>query len=592
MQCARTIRRIGVAGLLMLATFAPVAGSFASAGAQAPEKRLPALPSIPFPSAAQDFPYSSSVAAVGGTGTYTFSISGQVPNGLVVETSPTTFALRGVPTSSGLYDFSVTATDSAGNAVSHNYSINVQGPLFQPFASLVRVVDNETVKLSDGDSAFRPAAVADPEGIGITDVDQVFFPAKVSLKEGIVVSDAAKIFFPAVVNDVETVKVADVENVFFPVKVAAVEAIKVSDADSSLAAATVHDAESVKISDAVSVSANVGVLPSTAPAGTYNVPYRVQFLAVGASGVPSLIPSGTLPAGMSFTTSIGTVLLQGTPTVAGSFPFTIKAIDSASTAVDIINYTLVINPASQTITLGTIPTPTYGGAAFSLGATASSGLTPTFTLNSGPATGTGAGPYTATGAGTVSFTASQAGNASYAAATPVPFNVVVSPAPLAVKATAASRYFDQPNPVLSDTITGFVNGDPPSVVSGSPTLSTTATPISPVSGSPYAVTVGQGSLSAANYNLGFTNGSLTINAAPQTITFYPLPPIPHGSAAFPLTARASSGLAVAYTVTGPATISNSMLTVTGPGLVTVTANQSGNANYSAAPPVVRSFTAP
>lgn len=64
----------------------------------------------------------------------------------------------------------------------------------------------------------------------------------------------------------------------------------------------------------------------------------------------------------------------------------------------------------------------------------------------------------------------------------------------------------------------------------------------------------------------------------------------YGAAPFALAAVASSGLPVSYTVSGPATLSGSTLTVTGVGTVTVTASQAGNANYSAAASVTQSLT--
>ena len=62
-----------------------------------------------------------------------------------------------------------------------------------------------------------------------------------------------------------------------------------------------------------------------------------------------------------------------------------------------------------------------------------------------------------------------------------------------------------------------------------------------------------------------------------------------GDAPFPLTATADSGLPVSFSVTGPATLSGNMLTLTGWGTVTVTAAQPGNNTYSAAADVARSF---
>ncbi|MGB6690321.1 MAG: MBG domain-containing protein [Terracidiphilus sp.] len=65
-------------------------------------------------------------------------------------------------------------------------------------------------------------------------------------------------------------------------------------------------------------------------------------------------------------------------------------------------------------------------------------------------------------------------------------------------------------PPLTYTLTGFVNGDTASVVSGAPLLSTTATSSSPPG--QYPITVNIGNLSAANYSFGLTaNGVLTID---------------------------------------------------------------------------------
>ena len=77
----------------------------------------------------------------------------------------------------------------------------------------------------------------------------------------------------------------------------------------------------------------------------------------------------------------------------------------------------------------------------------------------------------------------------------------------------------------------------------------------------------------------------------QTITFpQPATPAAAGSTAV-LTATASSGLAVTYSITsGPATISGSTVTYTGVGTVVIAADQAGNASYSAAPTVSTTVT--
>jgi sugar lactone lactonase YvrE len=71
---------------------------------------------------------------------------------------------------------------------------------------------------------------------------------------------------------------------------------------------------------------------------------------------------------------------------------------------------------------------------------------------------------------------------------------------------------------------------------------------------------------------------LTIAQAQQTIDF-PLNPLTYSvGTTIALTASASSGLPVTYSVAGPATLSGSMLTFTGPGTVEVTA-QAGDQDY-------------
>jgi hypothetical protein len=88
----------------------------------------------------------------------------------------------------------------------------------------------------------------------------------------------------------------------------------------------------------------------------------------------------------------------------------------------------------------------------------------------------------------------------------------------------------------------------------------------------------------------------TVKNVPQSITFPAIAGVTYGTAPLQLQATAGSNLPVTYTVTGPATLTGSptlagqTLTITGVGTVTVTASQTGNSYYTAATPVVQSFT--
>jgi sugar lactone lactonase YvrE len=84
--------------------------------------------------------------------------------------------------------------------------------------------------------------------------------------------------------------------------------------------------------------------------------------------------------------------------------------------------------------------------------------------------------------------------------------------------------------------------------------------------------------------------NVTCTCTAQTIGFTLSSPVVYGVAPITLTATASSGLPVSYTVSGPATVANGVLTITGAGTVTVTATQGGNSTYAPATSVARTLT--
>jgi hypothetical protein len=77
----------------------------------------------------------------------------------------------------------------------------------------------------------------------------------------------------------------------------------------------------------------------------------------------------------------------------------------------------------------------------------------------------------------------------------------------------------------------------------------------------------------------------------QTITFGPLDNKSYGEPPFAVSATASSGLSVNFSIlSGPATISGNTVTLTGIGTVTLRASQAGDTTYNPAPNVDRTFT--
>jgi hypothetical protein len=98
-------------------------------------------------------------------------------------------------------------------------------------------------------------------------------------------------------------------------------------------------------------------------------------------------------------------------------------------------------------------------------------------------------------------------------------NLTVNKAPLTVTARPETMLYGGPEPTLAYTITGFVNGDNVGVVTGTPSLHTTATSRSNVIFNPYPILVDVGSLSAANYDFpNLVDSTLIIKPRPLTIT--------------------------------------------------------------------------
>ena len=122
--------------------------------------------------------------------------------------------------------------------------------------------------------------------------------------------------------------------------------------------------------------------------------------------------------------------------------------------------------------------------------------------------------FTTVGTHASAFTATFGGDSTHTGSSATG-DLVVTKAQLTVTADNQSRLYGDPNPALTYTITGFVNGDTISVVSGAADCSTTATVTSPVG--TYPISCALGTLSAQNYVFVFVDGTLTVNPAPLTV---------------------------------------------------------------------------
>ena len=486
--------------------------------------------SAEFPDALVHQTYSQTFVATGGMAPFRYSEAGELPQGMAWSGGAGGVVLSGMPVVAGVFPISVGVTDALGEKIVRTGTLTVD-VFVHPHTNI-------------------PETLA--ENVATTDSVVAATAKNSTLVETITTTDTVTIVGPTPKNVAETITITDTISIF-PV---------------------------------------IQVSPLSVPAGTNHVGYTTQhFSASGGPGFAiTLAESGTLPTGMSISAPAATLTLSGTPTQAGTFNFTITATDTVGNSGS-RGYTLTIAQAAQTITVGTLPTPTYGNVSFTMQATSSSGLPVSYQVALGPVTGTN--PFNITGAGGVTLVLTQAGNVNYAAAPNQIAVVTVQQAPLTVTAGSASRRYDQPNPAsYGYTVTGYVLNENSGVITGAPTFATTAIGTS-VLGS-YPVTPNVGAMQASNYSLVPVNGTLTVTGNEAQAIFFTRPPNVTNGQSMVLTGLSTSGLNVAYGVTGPATVTNPffgppVLTTTGVGTVTVTASQAGDSNYAAAAAVVRSF---
>ncbi len=295
--------------------------------------------------------------------------------------------------------------------------------------------------------------------------------------------------------------------------------------------------------------------------------------------------NGETVANIDVAPSIGTT--ASNTSNAGIYPISLSGGSDNNYNLLFTNATLTITKANQTIAFTDPADITYGAPNFDLVASATSGLPVTFSIVSGPATLSG-NTVSITGAGTVLIQANQPGNVNFSAAAPVQQSFVVSKANLNVTADSKTIVFGDALPALTFTYntTDFVNGETVANIDVAPSISTTASNTS--NAGIYPITLSGGSDN--NYNLLFTNATLTITKANQTIAFTDPADVTFGAPNFNLVATSTSGLPVTFSVvSGPATLSGNTVSITGAGTVLIQANQPGNVNFSAAAPVQQSF---
>lgn len=159
--------------------------------------------------------------------------------------------------------------------------------------------------------------------------------------------------------------------------------------------------------------------------------------------------------------------------------------------------------------------------------------------------------------------------------------LTITKAPLTVSTKDYTRAFGEENPNFELNYTGFANDETESVLTSKPKATTTATANTDVG--VYDITVSGGV--AVNYDFSYVGGKLTIEKAYQSLTWNQDFSDVKQYEQIELTATASSGLDITYTVVGNQICSvykignKQYVDCTGTGEAMIEAVQNGNKNY-------------
>jgi hypothetical protein len=271
----------------------------------------------------------------------------------------------------------------------------------------------------------------------------------------------------------------------------------------------------------------------------------------------------------------------------GTYDIVTSGGEAVNYNISHVKGTLTVEKPSQTLTFDPLPEKTFGDGVLELVAIGGvSGNPVAFSSGNTEVATVEGNLLTIAGAGTTTIMAYQEGGDNYKDAS-VERQLIVN------KASQSVEFAELTEKIFGD------EAFPLSAVSSSGltvTFSSSNTAVAQIEDGILSIkSAGEATITAlqsgdGNYNLATATQLLVINKASQAITFSEIgPTVGISNGAITLSATSSSGLGVSYSVTGPASLLGTVLTLTAPGQVEVTATQGGNVNYLPAENVTIGF---
>ena len=342
---------------------------------------------------------------------------------------------------------------------------------------------------------------------------------------------------------------------------------------------------------------------NTTLTGTYKTQYALTFGAsgLGADATGTVVTVDGVPktrSDLPFAdfvdpgTSVGYVYADPVASTIGGTHYSLSGVSGAAspvtvTAASSVTGTYASVTQNQVITFPAVAAHAVNDPNFSVTATASSGLAVSFTASGNCTVSPDGATVHLTAVGPCTLTAHQSGDANWAPAPDVArtFSITKAGQTITFPSVAAHAFTD---PNFSVTATASSGLAVSFTASGNCTVSADGATVHLSAAGTCTLTAHQSG--DANWNAApdFAR-TFNVTQGSQTITFPAVADHALGSANFSVTATASSGLPVTFTGSGSCTIAGVTVHVTAVGTCTLTAQQAGDANWNAAPDVVRTF---